>query len=182
MYGLFIGFVFYRTLSLSDLGPILKHTVRSTAMIMFLLACAKSFSWLVSYYNLVESVTLIFVSITENKLVFLLLVNILFLILGMFLDMGFAIIVLGPLLAPIAYSYGVDPIHFGLITCMNLTIGLATPPFGLVLFAAMGVSNVTLARLSRAIWPFIIAEIAVLLLVTYVPFFTMYLPQLFGFA
>jgi len=182
MYGLVIGFIFYRTLSWRDIAPILKHTVTATAMIMFLLACAKSFSWLVSYYNLVEHVTLAFVTLTENKYVFLLLVNILFLVLGMFLDMGFAIIVLGPLIAPIAYQYGVDPIHFGLITCVNLTIGLATPPFGLVLFAACGVSGVKLAPLSRAILPFIAAEIAVLLLITYVPFFTMYFPRLFGFA
>ncbi len=182
MYGLAIGFIFYRSLKLSDIVPILAHTVKATAMIMFLLACAKSFSWLVSYYNLVEHVTLVFVSITENKFVFLMLVNVLFLIIGMFLDMGFAIIVLGPLLAPIAYQYGVDPIHFGLITCMNLTIGLASPPFGLVLFAACGVSNVSLARLSWAILPFIAAEIVVLLLITYVPFFTMYFPKLFGYA
>lgn len=182
MYGLLIGFVFYRTMSWRDIAPILKHTVRATAMIMFLLACAKSFSWLVSYYNLVENVTLAFVGLTENKYVFLLLVNILFLVLGMFLDMGFAIIVLGPLIAPIAYQYGVDPIHFGLITCVNLTIGLATPPFGLVLFAACGVSDVKLVTLSKTILPFIAAEIVVLLLITYVPFFTMYFPRLFGYA
>lgn len=182
MYGLAIGFLFYRTLGLKDIAPILKHTVQATAMIMFMLACAKSFSWLVSYYNLVEHVTLVFLGLTESKLVFLLLVNILFLILGMFLDMGFAIIVLGPLIGPIAYQYGVDPIHFGLITCVNLTIGLATPPFGLVLFAASGVSGVPLAKLSKAILPFVAAEIVVLMLVTYVPFLTMYFPRLFGFA
>ncbi|MEO9778959.1 MAG: TRAP transporter large permease [Sedimentitalea sp.] len=182
MYGLAIGFLFYRTLSWRDIAPILKHTVQATAMIMFLLACAKSFSWLVSYYNLVESATLAFVALTENKYVFLLLINILFLILGMVLDMGFAIIVLGPLIAPIAYTYGVDPIHFGLITCVNLTIGLVTPPFGLVLFAACGVSRVKLMPLSKAIMPFVAAEMAVLLLITYVPFFTMYLPRLFGYA
>lgn len=182
MYGLLIGFVFYRTLKLSDIAPILLHTVKATAMIMFLLACAKSFSWLVSYYNLVDEVTVMFVSLTENKYVFLLLVNILFLIIGMFLDMGFAIIVLGPLLAPVAYQYGVDPIHFALITCTNLTIGLASPPFGLVLFAACGISNVKLTRLSWAILPFVGAEILVLLLITYVPFFTMYFPRLFGYA
>lgn len=182
LYGLFIGFLFYRTLKLSDLVPILKHTVQSTAMIMFLLACAKCFSWLVSYFNLVDQATLMFISLTSDKYVFLLLVNILFLIIGMFLDMGFAIIVLGPLIAPVAYQYGVDPIHFGLITCVNLTIGLATPPFGLVLFAACGISNVKLAKLSVAIVPFIIAEIAVLMLITYVPFITMFFPRFFGFA
>ena len=182
MYGLVLGFIFYRSLKLSDIVPILAHTVKTTAMIMFLLACAKSFSWLVSYFNLVDYLAVVFVTITENKYIFLMLVNVLFLIIGMFLDMGFAIIVLGPLLAPIAYKYGVDPIHFGLITCMNLTIGLATPPLGLVLFAACGISNVSLARISWAILPFIAAEIVVLLLITYVPFFTMYFPRLFGYA
>ncbi len=182
MYGLFIGFIFYRTLSWTDIAPILKHTVQATAMIMFLLASAKSFSWLVSYYNLVEHVTILFLSLTSDKFVFLMLVNVLFLIIGMFLDMGFAIIVLGPLIAPIAYQYGVDPIHFGLITCVNLTIGLATPPFGLVLFAACGVSNVSIGKLSYAILPFIAAEIVVLMLITYVPFFTMFFPRLFGYA
>lgn len=182
LYGLGIGFLFYRTLKISDLVPILKHTVQSTAMIMFLLACAKCFSWLVSYYNLVDQATLMFVSLTSNKYVFLLLVNILFLVIGMFLDMGFAIIVLGPLIAPVAYQYGVDPIHFGLITCTNLTIGLATPPFGLVLFAACGISGVKLARLSLAIVPFIIAEIAVLMLITYVPFITTFFPHYFGYG
>lgn len=182
MYGLGIGFLFYRTLTWRDIAPILKHTVTATAMIMFLLASAKSFSWLVSYYNLVEHVTILFITLTENKYVFLALVNILFLFIGMFLDMGFAIIVLGPLIAPIAYQYGIDPIHFGLITCVNLTIGLATPPFGLVLFAASSVSGVKLSKLSWSILPFIGAELAVLMLITYVPFFTMYFPRLFGYA
>ena len=182
MYGLAVGFLFYRKLKLSDLVPILSHTAKATAMIMFLMACAKTFSWLVTYFNLVEHVTIAFVSLTENKLVFLLLVNVIYLVIGMFLDMGFAIIVLGPLLAPIAYTYGVDPIHFGLITCTNLTIGLATPPFGLVLFAACGVSKVSLSRISRAILPFIAAELVVLLLITYLPALTMYFPRLFGYA
>ena len=182
MYGLVIGFVFFRTLTLADMAPILKHTVQITAMIMFLLASAKSFSWLVSYYSLVDHVTVMFVSLTTDKYVFLLLVNILFLIIGMFLDMGFAIIVLAPLIAPIAYEYGVDPIHFALIATTNLTIGLATPPFGLVLFAVCGICNTSLSRVSLAILPFVAAEILVLMVITYVPFFTMYLPTLFGFA
>lgn len=182
MYGLVIGFVFFRTLTLADMAPILKHTVQITAMIMFLLASAKSFSWLVSYYSLVDHVTVMFVSLTTDKFVFLLLVNILFLIIGMFLDMGFAIIVLAPLIAPIAYEYGVDPIHFALIATTNLTIGLATPPFGLVLFAVCGICNTSLSRVSLAILPFVAAEILVLMVITYVPFFTMYLPTLFGFA
>lgn len=182
MYGLVIGFIFYRTLKLSDLWPILKHTVQATAMIMFLLACAKTFSWLVSYYSLVNYATSFFLGLTEDKLMFLLLVNILLLIIGMFLDMGFAIVVLGPLMAPVAYQYGVDPIHFGLIVCINLSIGLATPPFGLVLFATSGVTKVNLTKLSYAILPFLAAEITVLVLITYIPAITMFLPRIFGYG
>jgi len=182
IYGLAVGFLFYKTLKLSDLAPVLKHTVKSTAMIMFLLACAKSFSWLVTYFNLVEDVARIFLTITTNKYLFLLIVNLILLLVGMFLDMAFAIIVLGPLIAPIAYKMGVAPIHFGLIMCANLTIGLATPPFGLVLFAVCGISKVTLTRVSIGILPFLTAEVAVLFLITYVPFITMYFPTLFGFA
>jgi tripartite ATP-independent transporter DctM subunit len=182
IYGLAVGFLFYRTLEPADLIPVLKHTVKSTAMIMFLLACAKSFSWLVTYFNLVEDVARIFLTITTNKYLFLLIVNVILLIVGMFLDMAFAIIVLGPLIAPIAYKMGVEPIHFGLIMCANLTIGLATPPFGLVLFAVCGISKVTLTRVSIGILPFLTAEVIVLFLITYVPFITMYFPKLFGFA
>lgn len=182
MYGLLIGFIFFRTLKLSDLWPVLKHTVEATAMIMFLLACAKSFSWLVSYFSLVDYATVAFVTLTDNKYVFLLLINILFLIIGMFLDMGFAIIVLAPLIAPVAYQYGIHPIHFGMIICVNLTVGLATPPFGLVLFATCGITDVSLTQLSRSIFPFLIAEIVAIFLITYVPFFTMYLPGVFGYV
>ncbi len=182
LYGLAVGFLFYRTLKLKDLGPILKHTVKSTAMIMFLLACAKSFSWLISYAQLVEHVAEAFLTITTNKYLFLLMVNLILLVMGMFLDMAFAIIVLGPLMAPVAYKMGVHPIHFGLIMCANLTVGLATPPFGLVLFAICGISKVTLTRVSLAILPFLTAEIVVIFLITYVPFISMFFPRLFGFG
>ena len=182
LYGLAVGFIYYRTLKLSDLAPILKHTVKTTAMILFLLGCAKSFSWLVSYYNLVEHVAAGFMTITTNKYLFLLIINLLLLAVGMFLDMAFAIIVLGPLMAPVAYQMGVDPIHFGLIMCVNLTIGLATPPFGLVLFAVCGISRVTLTKVSLGIIPFLLAEIFVLFLITYIPALTMFFPRLFGFA
>lgn len=182
LYGLAVGFLFYKTLKLKDIGPILKHTVKSTAMIMFLLACAKSFSWLITYAMLVEHVADIFLTITTNKYLFLLMVNVILLVVGMFLDMAFAIIVLGPLMAPIAYKMGVDPIHFGLIMCANLTVGLATPPFGLVLFAICGISKVTLTQVSIAILPFLAAEIVVIFLITYFPFITMFFPRLFGFA
>ena len=98
------------------------------------------------------------------------------------LAIGFAIIVLGPLMAPVAYQMGVDPIHFGIIMCVNLTIGLATPPLGLVLFAVCGICKTTLTKVSIGIMPFLAAEVAVLFLVTYVPPITMFFPRFFGFV
>ena len=180
-YGLAIGFLFYRTLTLKDLYPILKATVRATGMIVFILGAAQCFSWLATYYNLVEASTKAFLSISDNKYVILLIINAILLVVGMFMDMSFAIIVLGPLMAPVAYKFGMDPIHFGLMMCVNLTIGLATPPFGLILFAICGVVEVNMAKLSRALLPFLLAELIALLLITYVPFFTTFLPRYFGF-
>lgn len=179
--GLLVGFLIYRSLSWRDIKPILIRTVKTSAMIMFLLACAKSFSWLVAYYKLVDQVAAIMLSVTANKYMLLLLINGILLLVGMFLDMSFAIIVLGPLMGPVAYKLGIDPIHFGLIMCVNLTIGLATPPFGLVLFAMCGVAKTNLTKLSKGIIPFLFAEFAVLLVVTYVPPVTLYFPRLFGF-
>ncbi len=181
-YGLIVGFVFYRTLKLRDLGPILKRTVSATAMILFLLACAKSFSWLITYTKLVEHVTDMFLAISTNKVIILLIMNLILFVAGMFLDLGFSVVVLAPLMAPVAYSLGVHPIHFGLIMCVNLTIGLATPPFGLILFAACGVGQVKLTNLSKAIVSFLIAEVFALMLITYIPFFTLFFPKLFGYV
>ena len=182
LYGLVIGFVFYRTLGWRDLGPILKSTVRSTAMILFVLACAKGFSWLITYTKLVDQTTTFLISISINKVVLLMIVNVILLVAGMFLDMGFSMIVLAPLMAPAAYSLGVHPLHFGLIVCFNLTIGLLTPPFGLILFAACSITELTLSRLSKALVWFIAAEVFSLIVITYVPAFSLFLPELFGYV
>jgi tripartite ATP-independent transporter DctM subunit len=181
-YGLIIGFVFFRTLKFRDLGPILHFTVRTTAMILFILACAKTFSWLITYMKLIEHTTAILLSISSDKVILLLVMNIILLIAGMFLDMGFSIIVLTPLLAPAAYNLGIHPLHFGLIVCVNLSIGLLSPPFGLILFAACSITNISLARLSKALGWFLTAEVVALMIITYVPEFSLYIPSLFGYV
>jgi tripartite ATP-independent transporter DctM subunit len=182
IYGLIVGFVFYRTLKISDIGPILKATIRSTAMIIFILAAARAFSWLITYTKLVDQATEFLLALATNKVAFLFLVNIILLLAGMFLDMAFSIIVLAPLMAPAAYNLGVDPIHFGLIVVFNLSIGLLSPPFGLILFAACGITNIPLSRLSRALIWFLTAQVVSLFIITYVPFFSLYLPQIFGYV
>ena len=178
IYGLGVGFFFYRTIKLADLGSILRCTVRSTAMILFIMACAKSFSWLITYTKLVDHTTLLLMSICgHDKYLLLLVVNIVLLLAGMFLDMGFSIIVLAPLMAAAAYQLGVHPLHFGLIVVFNLSIGLISPPFGLVLFAACGITNIPIANLSRALIWFLLVEVVALLLITYFPFFSLLLPK-----
>lgn len=181
IYGLVVGFVFYKTLKLSDIAPILKATVRSTAMILFILAAARAFSWVITYTKLVDQATVLFLGLASDKVTFLLLANLIMLAAGMILDMAFSIIVLAPLMAPAAFSLGIDPIHFGLVVIFNLSIGLLSPPFGLILFAACGVTDLPLARVSRAVGWFLLAQFISLAIITYMPFLSLYLPRLCGY-
>ncbi|MBP1714543.1 MAG: hypothetical protein H6Q42_2746 [Deltaproteobacteria bacterium] len=182
IYGLVVGFAFYRTLTVRDIGPILRATIRSTAMILFILAAARAFSWVITYTKLVDQATALLLGLATNKYTLLFFINIALLLAGMFLDMAFSIIVLAPLMAPAVYSLGIDPIHFGLIVVFNLSIGLLSPPFGLILFAACGITNIPLVRLSRALVWFLSAQVVSLFIVTYIPFFSLYLPRIFGYV
>jgi tripartite ATP-independent transporter DctM subunit len=182
IYGLLIGFVIYRSLKLSDMVPILKITVRSTAMILFVLAAARTFSWVITYTKLVDHTTVMLLGLATSKTAFLIIVNVVMLVAGMFLDMAFSIIVLAPLMVPAAISLGVDPIHFGLIVVFNLSIGLLSPPFGLILFAACGITDLPMSRASRAVMWFLGSQLVSLGIITYVPFFSLYLPRVFGYV
>ena len=181
IYGLVVGFLCYRTLKISDIAPILKSTVRSTAMILFILAAARAFSWVITYTKLVDQATVLFLNLATDKYTFLLIANLIMLLAGMFLDMSFSIIVLAPLMAPAAYSLGIDPVHFGLVVIFNLSIGLLSPPFGLILFAACGITELPLARVSRAVIWFLFAQVVSLAIITYTPVLSLYLPRMFGY-
>ena len=121
-------------------------------------------------------------SMTDNPYLLLFLINILLFIVGMFLDAGPAILILGPVLGPIMYQVGIDPLHFAIVMCVNVTVGLATPPMGLVLFVASSVANEKIERIVQEIWPFLLVEFAVIFLITYFPSLTMTIPALAGFA
>lgn len=120
--------------------------------------------------------------LTQNPLILLFLINLLLFVVGMFLDAGPAIIILGPILGPVFTGMGVDPIHFAIIMSVNLTVGLATPPMGLVLFVAASVSGEKVASIARAILPFLAVEVIVIFLITYFPALSMTIPRLTGFA
>jgi tripartite ATP-independent transporter DctM subunit len=182
VYALLFGFT-SRMLKLSDLPSIFMKVSKNSAMILFLIGSAQVFAWLVAYANLVTAVTQVFLGVTENPILFLLIVNILLLLVGAFFDMSFAIIVLAPLLAPVAEALGIHPIHFALVVCFNLCVGLVTPGYGLCLFAICGIDKeLSYTRLCIATMPFIAALLVTLLIVTYFDFFTLALPRYFGYA
>jgi C4-dicarboxylate transporter DctM subunit len=151
------------------LPDIFGHAVINTATISFLIATASLFSWLLAAEQIPKQITELLLQISDNKFVILFMINILLLITGMFLDSGPAIILLVPVLVPVAVSLDVNLVQFGLLMVINLTIGLLTPPVGTALYVASNISKVSLASLSRAILPFIFIMLTVLMLITYIP-------------
>ncbi|MTI43104.1 tripartite ATP-independent transporter DctM subunit [Roseibium hamelinense] len=181
-YALIIGLFVLRTLKVGDIPDVLNRAGITSAVVLLLVGAAMAFKTVVSLSYAPQILADFILSLSENPLILLFLINILLFIVGMFLDAGPAIIILGPILGPIFLDLGVDPIHFAIIMSVNLTIGLATPPMGLVLFVAASVSGEKVETISKAILPFLAVEIAVIFLVTYFPAFSMTIPRLTGFA
>ncbi|MGI9368836.1 MAG: TRAP transporter large permease [Ruegeria sp.] len=181
-YAFIIGFFVLRSISLKDVPEVLSNAGMTSAVVLLLVGAAMAFKTVVSLSHAPEQLASLILSLSENPLVLLFLINLLLFVVGMFLDAGPAIIILGPILAPIFTSLGVDPIHFAIIMSVNLTVGLATPPMGLVLFVAAAVSRERVETIARAILPFLAVEIAVIFLITYVPAISMTIPRITGFA
>ncbi|RHW40093.1 TRAP transporter large permease [Lysinibacillus yapensis] len=174
---LIVGVFFYRELKLSVLPKVLINTTITTSVITVLIAMANLFGWMLSFEKVPQNIANWMVSLSENPLVFLLLVNIFLLIIGMFMDGMAALIILIPIFMPLLPTYEIDPIHFGMIICINLTIGILTPPIGSGLYVASSLANVSLGSLIRALTPFLIISVIVLLILTYVPSLTLWLPN-----
>ncbi|MGB0661479.1 MAG: TRAP transporter large permease [Mangrovicoccus sp.] len=181
-YALVIGLFVLRDLRLRDLSYVLSQAAMTSAVVLLLVGAAMAFKTVVSLAHAPETLAGIILSLSDNPLVLLFLINLLLFIVGMFLDAGPAIIILGPILGPIFLDLGVDPVHFAIIMSVNLTVGLATPPMGLVLFVASSVSGERVDRIARAILPFLAVEIAVIFLITYFPAISMTIPRLTGFV
>ena len=181
-YGLLIGLFVMRTLRISDLGGIFQRSAATSAVVLLLVGAAMAFKTVVSLSHAPEILANIILGLSDNPLILLFLINILLFIVGMFLDAGPAIIILGPVLGPVFTDLGVDPIHFAMIMSVNLTVGLITPPMGLVLFVASSVSGERISTISRAVLPFLAMEIIVIFLITYIPALSMTIPRLTGFA
>jgi C4-dicarboxylate transporter DctM subunit len=180
-YALIVGMFVFRELKLRDLGPIFLRSGLVTAFIMLIVGVARIFSDLLSIEQIPQQLSQALLAITQTPWVILLLINIFLLFVGCVMDTSAAIIILVPVLLPVAKSIGVDPLTFGIIMCINLIIGLATPPLGVCLFVASGIAKISVERLVLAIWPFLLVEIAVLLLITYVPGLALAVPRFFGY-
>lgn len=180
-YALIISFFVLRSMNGRDLIDVLTRSALSTSAVLLLVGAAVSFKTVVSLSYAPQILSDYILSLSDNPLVLLFLINILLFIVGMFLDAGPAIIILGPILGPIFVDLGVHPVHFAIIMSVNLTVGLATPPMGLVLFVASSVSGEKVETISRAILPFLAVEVVVIFLITYVPAISMTVPYLAGF-
>jgi C4-dicarboxylate transporter DctM subunit len=168
-YALIVGMVIYREIGFADLAPILRKSVISSAIIMFIIANAGLFSFLINRAGVPVAVGEWLVQTIETGAGFLLAVNAFLFVLGMFVETSAAIIVLAPILAPVASHFGIDPIHFGLIMVVNLAMGMITPPFGVNLFAACQVARIPLDRIVAPLVPFVLVILTCLMIVTYVP-------------
>jgi TRAP-type transport system large permease protein len=181
-YSFVISIFILKTLTWRDVPGVLTRAGITSSVVMLLVGAAMAFKTVAALAHTPELLASTLLSITENPLLLLLLVNLLLFIVGMFLDAGPAIIILGPILGPIFASLGVDPVHFAIVMVVNLTIGLLTPPMGLVLFATSAVSGLRVETISRAVIPFLVVEFAVVLLITFVPAIPLTLPRLLGFV
>lgn len=179
IYALLITILVYRQMTWEGFVHATQGAVRTTAMVLLIIGMAAAFSWLMAFLKVPASLIASMNAVSENPLVVLLLLNVLMLFLGTFMDMGPTIIICTPIFLPVAQAYGVDPVHFGVIMILNFGIGLNTPPVGAVQFVACAVGKISVWEAMRSIWPFYAAGLVVLGLVTYIPALSLWLPSVF---
>ena len=177
-YAMFLGFIVYRSLNVRKLAVISLETIETTAAIMIIVGAASVFAWILTANQVANHFSEFVLSFTESKTVALLLIMLVLLVVGMFMETIAAIAILVPVLIPVAMQFGIDPVHLGIIVILNLMLGLLTPPVGMVLFVLSRVSKVPFERCVRATWPFLMPLLAVLLLLTFFPQLTLLLPEL----
>ncbi len=177
VYALFVAAFIYKELPFSKFWQILWDASKTIIAVMFLIASAATFGWLLAYLKIPDAIAQAVLSLSHNKYLVLLMINVVLLLLGMIMDMAPLILITTPIFLPIVTKLGVDPIHFGIIMLMNLGIGLCTPPVGNTLFVGCIVGKMKIEEVVKSLWPFYIAMVAVVLLVTYVPFFATWLPS-----
>jgi tripartite ATP-independent transporter DctM subunit len=179
LYALLVTVFVYRELDFKGFVQATLGAVRTTAMVLLVIGAAGSFGWLMAFLEVPKATIEMMKAISDNPLMILLLINVILLVLGTFMDMAPMIIICTPIFLPVVKAIGVDPVHFGVILILNAGIGLNTPPVGSVQFVACAIGKISISESMRTIWPFYGASLAVLMLVTYVPAFSLWLPGLF---
>jgi C4-dicarboxylate transporter DctM subunit len=179
LYAFLVGRFVYNELSWRQLPALMQESLVVTAVIMFIIANAAIFGWLVAALQLPQKIIGLLTAGISSRWLILILINFFLLLVGTFMETTASLIILTPVLLPLAKQIGLDPIHFGTIMVLNLVIGLTTPPLGVCLFVSSGIAGISLERISRAMIPFLLAAIVVLLLVTYIPSLSMWIPHLY---
>tara|TARA_R110002012_G_scaffold54189_15_gene139056 strand:- start:11617 stop:12912 length:1296 start_codon:yes stop_codon:yes gene_type:complete len=179
LYSLVLGFI-YKQITFKKLPNIFLNASATTAVVMLLIAASMSMSWALSFEHIPQDISSGLLSITDNKIALLLIINIILLMVGIFMDITPAVLIFTPIFLPIVTKLGIDPVHFGIIMILNLCIGLCTPPVGSVLFVGVGVAKTSIEKVIRPLLPLFAAMILALFLITYIPELTLWLPGLFG--
>lgn len=180
VYGLFVGIFIYKEIKLKHIWKLTLDAAASSASVMFIIATATVFAWVLTTSHVASSASDALLSVSSNKYVLMLLINVILLIAGCFIDASSATYIFMPIMIPIAKTIGIDLVHFGVFVVVNFAIGLITPPVGLNLYVGASIGGVTVNELSRKMIPFIVASIAALLIITYIPQLSLFLPDLLG--
>lgn len=180
LYSLLLSVVFYREVKVKELPSILIKSVETTAIVMLLIGTSSAMSWILSYENIPQAISTALITLSDNPILILLIINLVLLVVGIFMDMTPAVLIFTPIFLPVVTELGMSPLHFGIMMVLNLCIGLCTPPVGSVLFVGCGIAKTTIAQMVRPLLPMYFAMFVVLLMVTYMPWVSESLPRYFG--
>ncbi len=180
LYTFILSIVIYREVKIKDLPDILLESAATTSVVMLLIGASIAMSWVMAYANIPQNVTAALIGLTDNPLIILLLINFILLAVGTFMDMTPAVLIFTPIFLPVVTALGMDPIHFGIVLVLNLSIGLCTPPVGSVLFVGCGVADTTIEKVIKPLLPMFLAMLVSLLLITYFAELSLWLPRVFG--
>ncbi|MBN2285590.1 MAG: TRAP transporter large permease [Tissierellales bacterium] len=179
VYGLIVGLFVYGDLKSKELPEIFINTVKTTTIVIFVISVASLFGWIMASEQIAPKIVNGLLSISTNKIVVLLMLNVILLVIGCLMDNIAAMVILSGVLTSVAATIGVNPVHFGAIVVINFAIGMVTPPIGYSLFVGASISNLSIETVSKAVWPFLLAMLIVLMMITYIPAITLFIPELF---
>ncbi len=177
-YAIIVGFFIYKELKIRDIPMIFTKAAVTSAIVMFIIANASVFGWVLAFQQIPQLIAGWFIALTDNPVVLLLIINFMLLIVGMFIETASALIIFVPLLVPLISHIGIDPVQFGALMVLNLAIGMLTPPMGICTIISCSIAGISMEKGSRAILPFVLVMVVDLLIVAFVPFVTMYIPRL----